>query len=88
MLAFQGAEHIVMNLQVGSDLVERPLFLEGFEDGFGFEIGWMSFSYDTLRLTCFGRFPCLNALDHYTQSGRMFMLRQMSQHLSGDDSSL
>ena len=32
-----GTEHIGMDLQVGSNLVERPL-LEGFEDGFGFEI--------------------------------------------------
>ena len=35
---FPGAEHIGMDFQVGSDLVERPFLLECFEDGFGFEI--------------------------------------------------
>ena len=61
-----GTEQVRKDLELGSDLVERSLFLEGFENGFGFEFGRMSFSHGDLSLTYFRRFSCPDSPDHYT----------------------
>ena len=60
-----GAEHVGMDCQTGSDLAERPLFLECFEGGFGFEIRGMLYSRVALRLAYFCRSPRLDYPDHY-----------------------
>jgi hypothetical protein len=34
-----GTEHVRMDLEIGSDLVERSLFLEGFKNRLGLQFG-------------------------------------------------